>query len=456
MGDGWPPAGAAAPPAHAPTASGSYDEDAGLLPDLFDDRPSEHAWDDAPVFGDDGLGGSEPSPPGPSLDMDDDGDVDDDGVGAWGASDEGPSGFAHDEDAHAPVALEPDTGAADPAFGAEGSEALDLDGPRRDEAERDAFTHPEDADEPILDAGADPVAEAPREDPSAEAEAVDARATAEEAAAPDAAPDDGPHDDLVLEDPAPENLMPDDLVLDEATHEHAVPTNAAIGDVAPPAEVPHADAEAPDDSTSVDAAPVVVPSHPSALEEGQPRHEAGEGVGGSGGEGLPLVYHGAVFRRQVDLSNLVAAQGDVARDLGLDEPVALIAFLARAAAKGRGGGAAVGVAVFDDQAIRTVSVDVASGAFADAIAAFGGLTQAPDARGEDLDLVVADLADLDLDEAVLHLGAPVLAIGRVLIDTSTGGRRATLTLSGPGVGRDAAGILTRTAELLETPIRVVL
>jgi hypothetical protein len=461
-GDGWPPAGAAAPPAHAPTAFGTNDEDAELLPDLFDDRPSEHAWDDAPVFGDEGLGGSEPSPPGPSLDMDDDGDVDDDGVGAWGASDEGPSVFAHDVDAHAPGAPEPDTDAADPAFGAVGSDPLDFDGPGRDEAEPDVFAHPEDADEPILGAGADPVAEAPREDPSVEAEAADAQETAEEAAAPDAAgvdaaaPDDGAHDDLALEDLAPESPTPDDHVLDEATHEHAAPTDAATGDAAPPADAPHAVAEAPDDATSLGAAPVVVPSDSSALEESDARHEAGEGVAGSGGEGLPLVSHGAVFRRQVDLSNLVAAQGDVARDLGLDEPVPLIAFLARAAAKARGGGSAVGVAVFDDQAIRTVSVDVASGAFAEALAAFEGLTEAPDARGEDLDLIVADLADLDLDEAVLHLGAPVLAIGRVLIDTSTGGRRATLTLSGPGVGRDAAGILTRTAELLETPIRVVL
>ena len=425
--DARTPDGEAEPLGRAPSAFASDDVDAELLPDLFDERPSERAWDDAPVFGDDGLGVVGSVPPGPSLDIDDDDGVAD-GGGAWGAPDEGRSGFEHDEEAHAPVAREPDPNAVEPAFGATGPDALDLDDPGRDAVEPDAVPE-DDADGLLAPDGAMP---------------------------DDLMPDDLMPDDPTPDGPTPEGVAPDDLVPGAASPEGAAPMHAELDDAAPPLMAPHADAVTPGDAPPHDAGPVVVPLDPRALGEGDPVHEAGDVVAGSSGDGLPLVSHGAVFRRQVDLSNLVAAQGDVARDLGLDDPVPLIAFLARAAAKGRGGGSPVGVAVFDDRAIRTASVDAASGAFADVLAAFEGLSEAPDARAEDLDLVVADLADLDLDEAVLHLGVPVLSVGRVLIDTSTGGRRATLTLSGPGVGRDATGILARTAELLETPIRVVL
>ncbi len=70
--------------------------------------------------------------------------------------------------------------------------------------------------------------------------------------------------------------------------------------------------------------------------------------------------------------------------------------------------------------------------------------------------MVADLADLEIDEAVLHLGVPVLSMGRVLIDSSTGGRRATLALSGDTSARDAGRLVARTADLLESPVRIVL
>ena len=427
MIDARTPAGAAEPAEHAPDVFASNDEDPELLPDLFDDRPSEAAWDDAPVFGDDGLGVFESASPGPSLDMDDDEEVLGSG-GGWGASDEGPSAFEDDEDAHAPVALEPDAG-VDGTPAAAGAGALDGDGSEWDQDESDAFAHEQVPAGPLQDAGADWSAEAPREAPPAEAGAA-------------------------YGDPAPADTTRDDMGRDDLTLDDSGRDDLALEDSA--SDDPALDDPAPHATSSDDTVPIVVPIDPRALDDGDPRRETQGVVAGSGGASLPLVSHGAVFRRQVDLSHLVAAQGDVARDLGLDEPVPLVAFLARAAAKARGEGPAVGVAVFHDQAVRTVSIDVAAGAFADVVAAFAGLAEAPDARADDLDLVVADLADLDLDEAVLHLGAPVLAVGRVLIDTSTGGRRATLTLSGPGIGREAAGILARTAELLETPIRVVL
>jgi hypothetical protein len=168
---------------------------------------------------------------------------------------------------------------------------------------------------------------------------------------------------------------------------------------------------------------------------------------------LPLVHHGVVFRRQVNLSALVAAQADVARDLGLDEPVPMVVFLARAAAKALEQGSHVGVVSFDERDTHVHVADVL-GSFSDVVRSFSD--QAAVEGSHAVDLIVADLSDLELDEAVLHLDAPVLSLGRVLVDTSTGGRRATLVLSGDGIGRDAGRLLARTAELLETPIRVVL
>jgi hypothetical protein len=203
---------------------------------------------------------------------------------------------------------------------------------------------------------------------------------------------------------------------------------------------------------ALDPVPAWVPPAPAS--EG-PR--AGASAATLAGSALPLVRHGAIWRRQVDLGDLVAAQADVGRDLGLVDPVPLIAFLARAAAKALQEGSEIGVVHIDEYAVHTSTVDALAGPFAQLVTA---LTRRPSdaatSDGDGIGLFVADLSDVEVDEAVLHLDAPVLALGRVLIDSSTGGRRATLSLSGDAVGRDAARVLARVADLLETPIRIVL
>jgi hypothetical protein len=186
-----------------------------------------------------------------------------------------------------------------------------------------------------------------------------------------------------------------------------------------------------------------------------PEHAAAPGLTAVVASGaLPLVQHGAVLRRHVDLSDLVAAQADVARDLGQSEPIPLLAFLARAAAKASGAGR-VAVALFDDEGVRMQTV--AAHSFLETVSSLADAawTEAG-TEAETSALVVADLSDLEVDEAVVHLGVPVLALGRVLVDSATGGRRATLSLSGDAVGADAARLLAKVAELLETPVRVVM
>ena len=174
---------------------------------------------------------------------------------------------------------------------------------------------------------------------------------------------------------------------------------------------------------------------------------------------LPLLSHGHVWRRQVDLSALVSAQADLAADLGRDAPVPLGAFLIRAAHKAIGGGGGVALALLEDGSVRTVPVS-ATGDFAATVTSLGAAL-ANGRESEDsssaAQIVVADLSELGLDDAVLRLGAPVLTLGRVLIDNQSGGRRAMLSLAGDGVdGTDAARLLVRVAELLEAPVRVVL
>ena len=270
--------------------------------------------------------------------------------------------------------------------------------------------------------------------------------------------DDGPllEDDLAPPDASPERAPGPDL--DEAPE-------AAAPVAAPPLALGSEQADASGPSV---APPVAEPA----------------GAAGAVAAALPLWSHGHVWRRHIDLSALVAAQVDVAGELGRDAPVPLAAFLVRAAHKALGGQGAVALAVVDAAGARTVPVPAAAD-FAQALAACEqALNGAPAAASEgashdlashDLasdavghggafedeerepDLIVADLSDLGIDDAVLRLGAPVLTLGRVLIDTQSGARRAVLALAGDGVeGPGAARRLARVADLLEAPVRVVL
>ena len=179
---------------------------------------------------------------------------------------------------------------------------------------------------------------------------------------------------------------------------------------------------------------------------------------------LPLMRYPHVWRRQIDLSALVAAQADLAAEIGRDEPIALQAFLVRAASKalvGASWGGAIAVARVAAEGVRVCQVD-AAGDFADTVAALdvalapSASDEAGGATSDGVALVIADLSDYGVDDAALELDAPVLTLGRVLIDNQSGARRASLALSGEAAkGLDAARLLARVADLLERPVRLV-
>lgn len=447
---------------------------------LFDDEPAgadaDGAWAapvdlDAPVPADDDVADG-----GVDVDVDVEADLDEDDLLVSGDSQPEPIA-APDTDA-GPVVPQADPTALHP-------EALQPEAlPERHDADgmQDVFA-------PRDPAGAEA---AERYDPSpalfvdeALVDPSPSPAVVEEHEAPAPRWDEGP---LLEDDLAPANASAEAATgpeLDDAPEEPASapvplvpPDSGEDGEGRASAASPLAPPPASGDGVDHEPPPVAEPA----------------GAAAAATAALPLWSHGHVWRRHVDLSALVAAQLDVAGELGRDAPVPLAAFLVRAAHKALGGQGAVALAVIDAAGARTVQVPAAAD-FVQALAAceqalsgpaFAGQVPSgspaatseeasddalsaevrsggPDDRRrfdgdeQEPDLIVADLSDLGVDDAVLRLGAPVLTLGRVLIDTQSGGRRAVLALAGDGAeGPGAARRLARVADLLEAPVRVVL
>lgn len=172
--------------------------------------------------------------------------------------------------------------------------------------------------------------------------------------------------------------------------------------------------------------------------------------------GLPLVRTGNVMRRHVDLSALAGAQLAAGLELGHDEPLSAAPFLLRAVAKavaelGQIQGQ-VALAELEDEVLYR-RVDDAAGR------AFGSLVEelaAPGSEEDELGLVAVDLSGFDMDEVLLDLSVPAVTLGRVLYDTQRGAHRSTLTLSGELPLTEGARLLARVADLLESPVRLLL
>ncbi|MGL4608221.1 MAG: E3 binding domain-containing protein [Trueperaceae bacterium] len=174
---------------------------------------------------------------------------------------------------------------------------------------------------------------------------------------------------------------------------------------------------------------------------------------------LPLVSYGVLLRRHVDLSTLVQAQHAVVEELGQDEPAALTAFLLRAAAKAQYKvslvpGARLGLAVIRQDGIGVAAIHAASSTPFRNI--MNQAHEASSRHGVDaVDLVVADMSNFDIDEAVLNVGVPVLTLGRTMYDSSKGTHHSTLSLSGNVSVESGTKFLSVVAELLNAPVRLV-
>jgi len=160
--------------------------------------------------------------------------------------------------------------------------------------------------------------------------------------------------------------------------------------------------------------------------------------------GVAFVRHGQVWRRRFDDRPLRKAVSEVAAELEAPVGVVTAALLARAAIRARATVGPIDALRWRDG--RTLRGAVATDG--DLRGAVASLRLEP-AAGAGAALVVADLSELDLDEAVLHLDAPLLALSR------SGGEGAWLSLSGDEVDGATVDALARVATLLSAPVRLL-
>ncbi len=208
-----------------------------------------------------------------------------------------------------------------------------------------------------------------------------------------------------------------------------------------------------DASGTADAAAAEEPA--AVVGAAEARDELGA-VPSSGFEGLPLARLRLALRRHVDVSALASAQLAVSQELGHEEPLGAAPFVLRAVAKAAaemgGGFGQVALAAFGEGVTLRRVDGAATRPFAEIVGELSG----PGVEEDEAGLVVADLSGLDVDEVVLDLDLPVLSLGRILYDNQRGGYRSTLTLAGDLPGEAGARLLSRVAELLDSPVRLVM
>lgn len=174
---------------------------------------------------------------------------------------------------------------------------------------------------------------------------------------------------------------------------------------------------------------------------------------------LQLVSYGLLLRRHVNLSQLMQAQVAIGQELKQSGPIGPSSLLLRAAAKALAAAplnnhSTVGLAVFGEDEVQVAAI---SSVLTRPFREIAAQAAQPDTEtgGADFGVIVADMSELDIDEAVLNAGAPVLTLGRVLQDSSEGAHHSTLSLSGKMTVEQGTKFLAVVADLLDSPIRLV-
>lgn len=183
----------------------------------------------------------------------------------------------------------------------------------------------------------------------------------------------------------------------------------------------------------------------------------------AGTTSLPLADFGKLLRRQLDVSELTRAQKVVDSEIDGAGSAAASAFLllaAQRAARETGfGHVGPAVAVLQGDRLELTSQQQAGTGFRELLQRLLDITDG-DLPGDvtlgEAGFVVADLSGLEVDEAVLDLGVPVLSLGRIVRDEERSELRSTLTLSGGFDLQDGARFLQAVSELLASPLRLLL
>lgn len=169
---------------------------------------------------------------------------------------------------------------------------------------------------------------------------------------------------------------------------------------------------------------------------------------------LPLARTRTVLRRHVDVGPAFEVRRSVALEAGRDDlPFAAVLLAAARRAAGRLDVSRPAAAVAGSGGRIGLVAPDASG-LAELARAIDAAAQDPSDDPE-VDLWIVDLSDAGVDEAVLDADAAQLVLGRVLTDRDDGSRRATLSLAADVPLERGAAFLTRVADLLEQPLRLL-
>jgi hypothetical protein len=201
------------------------------------------------------------------------------------------------------------------------------------------------------------------------------------------------------------------------------------------------------DAATAAGADVAEPSVPDALAPDQ-------AVARDATPPLPLARTRTVLRRHVDVGPAFEARRSVALEAGRDDlPFAALLLAAARRAAGRLDVSRPAAAVAGSGGRIGLVAPDATG-LAELASAIDAAAHDPKEDPE-VDLWVVDLSDAGVDEAVLDADAAQLVLGRVLTDREDGSRRATLSLAAEVPLERGTAFLTRVADLLEQPLRLL-
>ena len=168
---------------------------------------------------------------------------------------------------------------------------------------------------------------------------------------------------------------------------------------------------------------------------------------------VPVLLQGKVLRRHLPINTLLAAQESIAKELNLSG-LNLTTFLIKAVFKALqshplGDGDVVLVNVADKISLHSIP----SSPNRDFKTLLDIINQAQQSEVDapNASLLVADLSDHQLDEIMLGKDVPVLSLG----STSAEGN-STLSLSGNIPPDQGTAFLTRVAELLSEPVKLII